>query len=309
MNFFKKINNSFYNNAHLLLILTTLGWATNIISAKLAIEEVSPIMLIFLRWGIVSILLFTLKYNEIVTSFSKIKGRIIWILLMGGVGICSFNALFYIAAKYTTGINLGIIQSCLPALVILSAYIFFNSKINIYQFLGLILTFCGVIFIVSQGSLNTIFQLSFYTGDIIMILDVICYSGYTLGLQKRPKINSLTLFSYISFAAWITTVPLLSIELYFNQSFLPTQFGWFLIIYIAIVPSLICQIYYIRGVDLIGPGQAGLYTNLVPVFAAILAILILSEKIYFYHLFALVLVFSGIYLFEKTKAKPSLKKN
>ena len=297
----KVLLNSLYYNPHILLLLTTFGWATNIISAKLAVDEVSPIMLIFLRWGLVSIILFTFQYKEIFKTFHTIKNRILWFMLMGGLGICFFNAFFYIAAKYTTGINLGIIQSCLPGLVIFSAYIFFGSKISFYQFIGVFLTFISVLFIITKGSFETLLTLSFYSGDLIMIVAVLCYSGYTLGLKKRPKINSLTLFAFISFAAWITTLPLLSIEIYFDQTFFPSTFGWILIVYISIVPSLICQIFYIRGVDLIGPGQAGLYTNLVPIFASLLSIFILSEKLYYYHFIALILVFLGIYLFEKTK--------
>ena len=67
------------------------------------------------------------------------------------------------------------------------------------------------------------------------------------------------------------------------------------------MPSFLSQVFFIRGVDLIGPGAAGLYTNLVPVYGAILAVLLLSESFQLFHLAALLLVFGGIYLFEIKK--------
>ena len=82
---------------------------------------------------------------------------------------------------------------------------------------------------------------------------------------------------------------------------MPSLFGWLLVFYVTLVPSFISQIFYMRGIDLLGANKAGLYTNLVPVFAAIFAITFIGEKIHFYHLLALISVFFGIYLFQKSK--------
>ena len=70
-----------------------------------------------------------------------------------------------------------------------------------------------------------------------------------------------------------------------------------IIIYIAFVPSLIAQLFFIRGVELIGADKASLFINLVPVFSAFLGIIILNEKLQFFHLVSLIVILFGIYLF------------
>lgn len=67
------------------------------------------------------------------------------------------------------------------------------------------------------------------------------------------------------------------------------------------MPSFLSQIFFMRGVDLVGPSSAGLYANLVPIFSAFLAAVILNESFSMYHLFAMSIVFAGIAIFEYQK--------
>ena len=99
------------------------------------------------------------------------------------------------------------------------------------------------------------------------------------------------------------TCSLFTIAEYINGDLiLPGFKGVLVLIYSAVFPSILSQTFYIRGVELAGANSASLYVNLVPVFAAFLAILILSETMYLYHVGALVLVVGGILLAEYRKA-------
>ena len=153
---YKNIINYLYSCAPILLIITTMGWGTNTIVAKVSVNQISPMMIVFLRWFLLSIILLYLQKKNLKTAIPIIKSRIIWFLLMGGIGICCFNSLFYIAAYYTTAINLGVIQSSQPALVIVLSYFLYKNKISLIQFLGLLFTFLGVLFVVSNGKLDLI---------------------------------------------------------------------------------------------------------------------------------------------------------
>ena len=106
------------------------------------------------------------------------------------------------------------------------------------------------------------------------------------------------MLGYFSIAAFVMTIPLTMIESAVYETVMPGSKGWLIIIYIAIVPSFISQIFFMRGVDLIGSGSAGLYVNLVPVFSAIIAVVLLSEIFSLYHFAAMICVFGGIALFE-----------
>ena len=83
----------------------------------------------------------------------------------------------------------------------------------------------------------------------------------------------------------------------------PTEVGWAVLIYAALFPSFVSQISFMHGVQLIGAGRAGMFINLVPVFGAVLAVVLLNEPFRLYHLAALVLVLGGIALAERGKAR------
>ena len=291
----------FYSNAPLLLILAMAGWAGNAISSLLAVGEVSPMMLVFLRWGIVVALLFSLNGRAIIAERSAISQRLTWVLLMGGCGLCFFNALFYIAGHTSSALNIGIIQTTMPGMILFGSFLFFGTRINNLQIVGLVLTLIGGVVIITQGSLERLMLLTVSIGDLLALLAFVFYSAYSLGLKNRPQISGMVMLGYFSVAAFLMTIPLVVIESAIYGMSLPTQKGWMIVIYVAVVPSLISQVFFMRGVDLIGPGPAGLYANLVPVFAAFMAVILLDEIFSVYHLVAMIIVFAGIGLFERQK--------
>ena len=106
------------------------------------------------------------------------------------------------------------------------------------------------------------------------------------------------MLAYFSVAAFLMTIPLLIAESLTYGTVIPGARGCAIVLYIALVPSFLSQIFFMRGVDLIGPGSAGLYANLVPIFSAIMAVVLINEKFALFHLIAMMLVFGGIGLFE-----------
>jgi drug/metabolite transporter (DMT)-like permease len=231
-------------------------------------------------------------------AWPLVKPRLIWVLLMGGLGLSVFNALFYMSAHYTTALNLGIIQSIMPAMILLGSLLVWKIKITKLQIVGLCLTFAGAVFIITKGQPIKILSLSLNLGDLLMLTACIFYAGYTVGLKGRPNISGTVMMAYFSIAALLMTLPLVIIEAIFFKSVYPTQHGLLIIAYIAFVPSFLSQIFFMRGVDVIGPNSSGLYANLVPIFSTILSVLILNEALQSFHLVSLVMVFCGIYIFE-----------
>ena len=287
-----------YSSAPFLLFLATLGWGSNTIASRLAVGEISPMLLIFFRWGFVVVILLSLYWRQMIDEWPIIRPRLKWLLIMGGCGLSLFNAFFYIAAHSTTAVNLGIIQSTMPGMILLGSFMFFGDRINRLQFSGLLLTLLGVGVIVTQGSLQQLMQLTFNHGDLLMIFACSFYAMYTVGLKSRPKISGMVMLAYFSVAAFLMTIPLMIFESFIYGTVMPGVKGFAIVFYIAMVPSFLSQIFFMRGVDLIGPGSAGLYANLVPIFSAIMAVLLLSEEFALFHLAAMLLVFGGIGLFE-----------
>ena len=275
-----------------------LGWAGNTIAGRMSTGEMSPMVVVFLRWLIISIFLIFFLNKKLISSLKAIRGKFIWLCLMGSLGLTGFNALFYIAAQNTTAINLGIIQGIMPAIILVGSVIIFKEVVNITKVAGLIIAFFGVLVVVSQGDYERVILLSFNYGDLVMLCACFFYSGFTLGLKNKPVIDPIVLMTYFSLSALIFSIPLLIIEYYLGLNQVPaTSTAWLTILYIAFVPSFLAQIFFIRGVELVGASKAGLFINFLPIFAAILGVLLLGERLFVYHIISLFIVLLGVYLF------------
>lgn len=289
----------FFAQPILLLCLTALFWAGNTIAGRLAIDQVSPLAVVFLRWVAVSGIMVALYGRQVRAEWPILKRHLPVMVLMGMFGYTAFNALFYIAAHKTTALNLGIIQGSMPMFVLLGALVILRTPIRAVQACGVVLTMTGVAFIASQGDLSRLAGLEINPGDALMILACLLYSLYAVLLRKRPAVSGMVFFTVLSVIAAIVSVPVFAVELLQGTEQWPTPKGWLVVAYISIFPSFLSQIFFMRGVELIGPGRAGVFINLVPIFSSFLAVVLLGEPFHFYHAAALVLVLMGIALSER----------
>lgn len=292
-----------YASPALLLTLTTLFWAGNTVAGRLAVDQITPMTIVVVRWILVVAVLWAIYGREIIASRDEIRGRYGWMLAMALFGFTLFNTLFYIAAHSTGAINLGIIQGSMPVFVLLGAWASYGTRITAAQGIGVLLTLLGVAYMATQGRPWEILGLKVSIGDLEMLLACILYAWYTVKLRERPKLGGAALFTILAGFAAVTSLPLLVVEAAMQGLHWPTLTGWAVALYVAIFPSCLAQLFFMRGVDLIGPGRAGVYINLVPVFSAILAVLVISEPFAVFHAVALVMVIGGIWLAQRAAAK------
>jgi drug/metabolite transporter (DMT)-like permease len=144
-------------------------------------------------------------------------------------------------------------------------------------------------------------------GDAIMLVAVFLYSGYSVGLRLKPAMHWQSLMLALSVAALVTSLPFFVWEIAAGKVIVPDARGWTVIVYTAIGASVISQITYIRGNELIGANRAGLFINLVPIFGTLLSVLIVGETFQLYQALALVLVVGGIGLAEYSGRKAALR--
>jgi drug/metabolite transporter (DMT)-like permease len=287
--------------AYLLLILTTLFWGGNAIAGRLAVGEISPMALTCLRWVIVVIVMLPITGRKLLVEWPAIEQRWRFIILMGTFGFTAFNALFYAAAHHTSAVNLTIFQGAIPVLVLLGTVLFFKARIRPLQIVGMIVTMAGVVLVSVKGDIEILRTLALNIGDVWMLIACLFYAGYTLGLRHRPAVSGLVFFTALAVVAFVTSLPPLAFEIMSGSVQWPTAKGFVVLLYVALLPSLVAQIFYIRGVELIGPARAGLFVNLVPVFGALLAVILLGEPFAIYHAAGLVLVLGGIWLAERKR--------
>lgn len=286
---------------YLLLGLTALLWGGNAVAGRLAVGEISPMALTCLRWVIVVAILVPSMGSQVLSEWPALAPRWRLILFMGALGFTGFNALFYAAAHHTSAVNLTIFQGSIPVLVLLGTVLLFKAPIRLLQVLGMVVTMGGVVVVAAKGDLEVLRALALNIGDVWMLLACVFYAGYTLGLRNRPLVSGFVFFTAMAVVAFVTSVPLLVYEVAIGAVQWPTAKGWLVLLYVGLMPSLVSQIFFMRGVELIGPARAGLFVNLVPVFGSLLAVVLLGEPFAVYHALGLALVLGGIWLAERKR--------
>ena len=287
--------------AYCMLILTTFCWGLNAVFARMAAGEISPMLLVSIRWLGTLILLVMFAGRTIMEGLPAIRQHMGYTFLMGLVGLGGFGTLIYYSAYYTTAVNIGIIQGAMPAIVLLGCCWFFRTSVNLVQIAGVVVTMLGVLFVSINGELEKLIALSFNKGDLLMLIAVLLYGAYTVGLRRKHNLSSILLFASVVIWAFISTLPLTIYEFASGKTVWPDENVWIIIGLIVLLPSFLSQICFIASVKLIGPARSGVFVNLVPVFASFLAVQLLGEAFKMYHGVSLFLVLSGIYIFERYK--------
>ena len=157
----------------------------------------------------------------------------------------------------------------------------------------------GVAAIAAEGDPARLVALAFNSGDVMMVVAAVLYAGYTVGLRQRPNVSGLSMLAAMAVAALITSIPLMIWEIASGGFVWPTAAGLLALAFVALGPAFAAQIFFMRGVQLIGPGRAGVFVNLVPVFGAIMAVALLGEPFAAYHVVALILVVGGIAIAQR----------
>ncbi|MDA8688075.1 DMT family transporter [Candidatus Pelagibacter bacterium] len=287
--------------AYFLLTLSAFFWAGNFIVGKFAtLFEIPPLTLNVLRWLTVWIILLPFTYKEIYRNLSYIKKNWLMISFMGLITISTFNSVVYFALNHTQVINAVLVLAAIPAATIVLSSFMNIEKTNIFQLLGLFLSIIGIGSIISSGDFQKIISLNFNKGDSWMLVCVITWSLYSTLLKKNKfKFSQFTLIQLMVSAGLLFLIPQLfyeksiGLEVNFNKAFIIILF------YVVIFPAIAAYYCWQKGVELVGPNRASMFIQLMPLFSAVMAIIIFKEKFELYHFVGAAFIVSGIYLSNK----------
>src|SRR5688500_18115613 len=119
--------------AYAFLVFTMVCWGGNAVAGRLAVGEVSPLVITSLRWAIVSVLLIGIKPHRLVQAWPELRRNGGRIVAMATCGFTGFNALFYVAAHYTTAVNIAILQGAIPVFVVLGTVVLHGARVGAVQ--------------------------------------------------------------------------------------------------------------------------------------------------------------------------------
>ena len=285
-------------SAYLFLVLATFCWSGNFIVGKFAtVYEIPPLTLNVFRWISVWFILIPFTYKEIFENLPYIKKNWLVISFMGVITISTFNSVVYFALNYTQVINAVLMLSAIPAATIVLSSLMKIEETNIFQLLGLVLSIIGIGSIISNGDIQKIISLDFNKGDMWMLVCVITWSLYSTLLKKNNfKLSQFTLIQLMVSVGILFLIPQffyeksIGLELNLNKNF------FLILIYVAIFPAIAAYYFWQKGVEIIGPNRASMFIQLMPLFSAVMAIIIFKEKFELYHFVGAIFILSGIYL-------------
>ena len=289
------------NLAYLLLVLTTLFWSGNFIVGKAAsIYEIPPFSLNFYRWFFAGLILFPFTFKELINKKNYIFKNIGFFIILGISSITIFNSIVYYSLYYTQVISGVLMISTIPVWIIFIASILNIEKTNAFQIIGVGLSLIGVIFIITKADLNLIKNLDFNKGDLSMIVAMFAWAVYSALLKKKKyEISQLALLQVVIILGLIFLIPIYFIEMNLGHLIVLELPFYLTLSYVVIFPGLLAFFFWIKGISIIGANRAGVFLHLMPIFGAIMAMIIFDEKFMYYHLLGAIFILAGITLSNK----------
>lgn len=293
----------------LLLITPPLLWAGNAIVGRVMQGVVPPVTLNFLRWALALALLLPLAGWVL-----RPGARGMWphwrrFALLGLLGVGCYNALQYVALKTSTPINVTLVASSMPVWMLLLGRLCYGVAVSRQAAVGAALSMAGVLVVLTRGDMAQLKAWQLVPGDAWILLAIMLWSWYSWLLARPgpgedpPHIRSdwaafllaqvvmgLAWSGLFAAGEWLTLPPQ-------PEGGSAIQWGWPLaaaLVYVAVGPSLLAYRCWNAGLARVGPAMAAIFSNLTPLFAALMSATLLGEPPRLHHAVGFVLIVGGI---------------
>ena len=287
--------------AYIYLLLTVTFWAGNFIVGKFAsYYNVPPFSLNFYRWFFAWLILAPFTLPEILKHKDYIKENFKLFLILGVTSITVFNSIVYYSLNFTQVISGVLMISTIPVMIMLFSSILKIEKTNVFQILGVLFSFTGVILIITKANFEILKNLDFNKGDITMVVAMFSWALYSALLKKQShKLSQLSFLEVIITFGLIFLIPIYFIEYQIGYRITLEKPFIMILSYVVLFPGLASFILWIKGISLIGANRSGVFLHLMPILSAIMAMIIFKEKFMLYHILGAVFIVIGIVLSNK----------
>ena len=288
------------------LSLATFLWAGNAIAGRVLVGSISPITLSAVRWGLAALLLLPLGWRILkpASALWQNKSRF---LVLGLLGVGSYNVLLYLALQTSTAINVTLIGASMPIWMLLIGAVFYEVKPRLLQLLGAVVSLIGVTVVLTRGEPASLLSMEVVMGDLLIMLATILWAFYSW-MISRPGESTERQWPWAEFLmaqvliGFLWTMLFEGAEIATGHAFIDLNY-WTgaLILFVAIGPSLIAYRCWGLGVNGAGPTVAAFFANLIPLFTALLSAAILGDPPQLFHGLAFVLIVVGILVSSATQ--------
>ena len=282
-------------NPYLLLTLTPLFWACNLIVGRGLSVDVPPMAMTFFRWLAALLILGPFAWPHVRREWPVVRQHWKIMVFLGVIGVGTHNALAYSGLNYTTAINGLILNSFIPVMIITLSWVILRERLSPLQLAGVAVSLVGVLTILCRGHVEVLTSLKLNIGDLLLIMAMVMWSIYTISLRWRPAgLSMLTFLFVLMVIGDLAILPLFLAELAFGRHMVVTPGTVGAILTVALFSSVLAYIFWNQGVAQVGPSVAGLFVHLMPVFGVILAWIFLDERLALFHVAGIALILTGI---------------
>jgi drug/metabolite transporter (DMT)-like permease len=280
-----------------LVNLATLTWATNIMLGRWLREDIGPLTLAASRFFIASLFFAILLRRQ--PSEDRRLGQDRFLLLgMALAGVATFAPTLYLALRFTTAVNVTLINGFGPLITGLLAALLIHEPMSRRQAAGAIVSLAGIIILISGGSFTFWQKTNLNIGDLISIGAVTLWGLYSvLGRRVMRRRSALSASAFSAFLG----LPLLVVAAAFELRHLPVDISpdgqavrlILAILYIGVAPTVVGFLAWNAGVRRLGASGAMVFYNTLPLYGALLGTLFLGESLGPAHLVGGMLIVGG----------------
>jgi drug/metabolite transporter (DMT)-like permease len=292
----------FSNQPYLLLSLTSLFWASNIVLGRYVAGHVPPMTLSCVRWIGAFLMLLPFARPHLKRDWPALRARLPLMVLLSATGFAINNTLSYWALQYTQALNALLIQSSGPLFIALWSLLLFGVRLTWAQLAGITISLAGVLTIVLRGDFAALASIQFNRGDVMVAGALLAFGLYSALMPRRPLTHQLSL---IAFTTGCGALLLLPFSIWEYSTGFTLKFDALTVatlIFVVIFPSTLAYLFFNRGIALVGPNRAAPFFHLVPVFGSVMAILLLGEQPRLFHLVGYMLVLAGVVIASQQSA-------
>ncbi len=282
--------------ACLMLTLSAFCFAVIHVIGRGVRTELPPVGLSFWRWLFGAFILLPLVYPRLRATAPIMRAHFRPLAFLGGTMVAS-TTFMLIGLNFTTAINSSIINATQPVFTVSLAMLFLSDRLRLSQAVGVALGLAGIVAMISKMDLSLLLHLQFNDGDFFVLLGAIGYAVYSINIYKIPTtLTPVEALFVIIISGCLIVLPFYIVEtiIYKPVPFNTTALA--AIVTMSLAATVFGMLLWNRGNQIIGPSRAGMFSNLIPVFATALAVVFLAERLHLYHIICVALVSAGIFL-------------
>jgi drug/metabolite transporter (DMT)-like permease len=281
----------------LLAALPPLFWAGNFVLARAVHADIPPLALSFWRWAGAFAILLPFAWRQLREQRLLLARHWRVLGLLALLGITNYNTFAYLALQQTSATNGVLLSSVTPVLIVGLSFLLLGQAVRPLQLAGILTSMAGVVVIASGGDPTRLSVLGANRGDLWILLASLDWALYSVCLRWRPaELKPLVFLTAIVGIGLIPLAGLYALEFAQGERFTASAPNLAAIGYVALFPSVLAYVFWNRAVSEMGANRTGQYMHLMPVFGALLATLLLGERLHWYHATGVLLIGSGIAL-------------